>query len=263
MAKRFTDTSKWRRPWFRQLSKEAKLVWGYLCDECDHAGIWIADFDLISFQLDFRVTEVQLKTWLGDKLVRVDHDKYFIPSFFEYQYGDAKDGFKAKQSAIKILKSFGVIEESTDSLIDLSNSYLSVTKQSPDCLSIGKSKIKSKSNTGSAEGAAAGEPLATDADREAVYEKYGKKVGKSEGLAKLKKLCPTKRELAEFERAMLAYVADCKRCDRFLKQFDTFVNSKWRDWLDPSTSGAEPASPGSMTDAEYAAREAAIFGEGA
>lgn len=234
MAKRFTDTGKWKRPWFRALSAQAKVLWQYMVDECDHAGIWIADFGLATFQVGFKVDESVLAELLGDKLVKLGDDRYFIPSFFEFQYADAKDSFKAKQSALKELRSWNLLDDS-DSLIDLSNSYLSVTGLSLDCPIKSKSKIKGKSkiNTGSAEGA---EP-ATDADREAVYAEYPQKVGKSAGLAKLKKLCPTRDELAEFKTAMLNYVADCKKTNRYFKQFDTFVNSTWRDWLDPSHGG--------------------------
>jgi len=236
MAKRFTDTTKWKRPWFRALSPHAKVLWQYLCDECDHAGIFLADFELTTFQVGFKVDEEKLRDLLGDKIVKIDRDKYFIPSFFEFQYGDAKDGFKAKQSAIKTLKAWNLLDES-DSLKDLSNSYLSVTEQSPDCHIIGKSK--SKINTGECEGGSpATETLVTPADLEAVYKQYPNKRGKSEGLTKLKKQCPSKDALKKFESAMLAYVADCQRNNIFLKQFDTFVNSKWEDWLDPETGGA-------------------------
>lgn len=150
MAKRFTDTNKWKRPWFRDLGLHAKIVWQYICDDCDHAGIWIADYNLISFQVGFKVDEEKITAWLGDKLVRLEKDKLFIPSFFEFQYKDAKPGFKAKQSAIKELSNYGLIDVNTDSLIDLTNSYLSVARLSKDSHSIGIGKINiiGKGNTG-------------------------------------------------------------------------------------------------------------------
>lgn len=234
MAKRFTDTGKWKRPWFRALSMQAKVLWQYICDDCDHAGIWIADFDLVTFQVGFRVDEAILKRLLGTKIVRLNGEKFFIPSFFEFQYAETKDGFKAKQSALKILKSFGLTEPDSDCLRDLTNSYLTVPDESVDCHIISKSISKIKSNTGSAEGAA------TPADYEAAYQKYPKKVGKSDGLAKLKKLCPLKNQLDEFEMAMEAYVAKCKANETFFKQFDSFVNSPWRDCLDPTYGHTEP-----------------------
>lgn len=233
MAKRFTDTGKWKRPWYRALGLQAKVLWQFICDDCDHAGIWIADFDLVTFQVGFRVDEALLTRLLGTKIVRLDQDKYFVPSFFEFQYADAKDGFKAKQSAVKRLKSLGLTEPDSDSLRDLTNSYLTVPDVSVDCHIISKGTSKSKSNTGSAEGAA------TAADYEAVYQQYPKKVGKSDGLDKLKKRCPLKSELDEFERAMHAYVAKCKANETFFKQFDTFVNSKWRDCLEPGYGATE------------------------
>lgn len=231
LAKRFTDTGKWKRSWFRALGLHAKVLWQFAIDDCDHAGVWIVDFELTTFQVGFKVDEEKLREWLGDKLVKIAPDRYFIPSFYEFQYRDAKDSFKAKQYAIKELRAWNLIDES-DSLIDLTNSYLSVTKQSPDCHIKIKSKIKI--NTGDARG---DEKVPADA-YESVYQKYPKKIGKSDGLKKLKKLIRTKEALATFEKAMLAYVADCQKNDVFLKQFDSFVNSPWVDWLDPSAGGA-------------------------
>ncbi len=254
MAKRFTDTAKWKRPWFQALSRDAKLVWIFLCDDCDHAGIWLADFVLMSLRLGMKVDEEKLAELVGDKLVKIDQDKYFIPSFFEFQYADAKDGFKAKQSALKTLKHWNLLDES-DSLKDFSNSYLRVCELSPDCHIISTSKIKSTSNTGIVKGP-------PDEAYEAVYQKYPKKVGKSDGLKKLKKLCPTAESLAEFEAAMLLYMAECERTDTFLKQFDTLVNWTWRDCLEPGYGAAESFNATGITDAEYAAKERAIL-EGA
>jgi len=40
MPKRLTATEKWNDPWFCGLNIEDKLFWIYLCDNCDHAGIY-------------------------------------------------------------------------------------------------------------------------------------------------------------------------------------------------------------------------------
>lgn len=153
MAKRFTDTDKWKRPWFRGLPPKAKVMWLYLLDQCDHAGIWLADFDLMSFQLDTKVAEADLKEWFGNKVFRVDQDKFFIPSFFEFQYADAKEGFKAKQSALRSLEKLGLLDDSGNPIEQLPNppeESWDTSGLSMDCPSISKSKStsKSKSNTG-------------------------------------------------------------------------------------------------------------------
>lgn len=251
MAKRFTDSGKWKRPWFRGLGIHAKVLWQYMCDECDHAGIFIADFDLISFQVGFRVDESKLMSWLGTKLVQVDRDKYFIPSFFDFQYADAKDGFKAKQSAIKILKSYGLVDES-DLIIDLTNRYLSVQGQSPDCPSISISKIKIKGNTGSAEG-----------EIETLYQGYPRKQGKSDGIKRLLADLGAGAQAADMVRARDNYIAHLKRDNveaKYIQHFSTWAN-KWRDWLDPSHGTSENfAKNGSGFDWEKYEREKANQG---
>lgn len=108
MAKRFTDTDKWKRPWFRKLPSEAKLAWIYLLDECDHAGVWIADLSLMSFQLNLDVSLSDLKRWFGEKIELVDHDKVFIRSFIEFQYGELRDGNAVHRSVISRLAKAGV-----------------------------------------------------------------------------------------------------------------------------------------------------------
>lgn len=145
MAKRLTDTAKWQRPWFRRLHADAKLVWLYILDQCDHAGIWIADFDLASFQLGVEINEESFQSWFGDKVRKFQADKYWIESFFEFQYADAKDGFKAKQSALKKIQGLGLLPNPEPTV---PNTIVTVPEQSKDCPSISISISKSISNQG-------------------------------------------------------------------------------------------------------------------
>jgi hypothetical protein len=110
MAKRFTDTDKWRKPWFRALDIKARMVWGYLTDNCDHAGIWPAAFDLISNDVGFEVTAEDLEKWFGDKLIPFA-DKYFIPGFVEFQYGELSEDCKPHLSVIRTLTKYGIDPE--------------------------------------------------------------------------------------------------------------------------------------------------------
>ena len=103
MAKRFTDTDKWKRPWFNDLDLKAKFFWMYLLDTCDHRGVWFADFKLASFQIGFKVTETDVDSWFGDKVQRIDGDKYFIRSFVDFQYGELSPSNNAHRPIIKLL----------------------------------------------------------------------------------------------------------------------------------------------------------------
>jgi len=51
MPKRFTDSEKWKDPWFRKLPQLSKLLFLYLCDECDIAGFWEIDLDRAAFDI--------------------------------------------------------------------------------------------------------------------------------------------------------------------------------------------------------------------
>lgn len=114
MSKRFTDTDKWKRPWFSDLEFKAKLVWFYVLDNCDHRGVWYADFKLLSFQVGFKITREQFEDWFCDK-VRPFADKFFIPSFVEFQYGELNPGNNAHKSVIKLLEELSTFESTKES----------------------------------------------------------------------------------------------------------------------------------------------------
>ncbi len=109
MSKRFTDTDKWKQKWFRGLSLENKLFWHYLCDNCNHAGIWEVDFALASFQLGIDLDEQEVKRTFATKIDELDDgERWYINEFVEFQYGELKDNNHAHASVIKILSKHGL-----------------------------------------------------------------------------------------------------------------------------------------------------------
>ena len=107
MSKRFTDANKWRSKWFRTLPVEAKLVWTYLCDECDTSGLMKPDFELASFQIGIEFGPEDLSTWFGKKIFFMGDDSILVVPFFEFQYGQSKDTWSAKVKARNVLESLG------------------------------------------------------------------------------------------------------------------------------------------------------------
>jgi hypothetical protein len=85
-VKRFTETTKWSDPWFRRLSPNAKLLWFYLTDNCDCAGLIDLDLDAASFFIGAKVQEKHLAE-LETRLERVVSGRVFISAFIGFQYG--------------------------------------------------------------------------------------------------------------------------------------------------------------------------------
>jgi hypothetical protein len=55
MAKtRNTVLNKWNDVWFSKLTPQAKLIWLYLCDNCDHVGVY--EFNEDKIRQDIRFT---------------------------------------------------------------------------------------------------------------------------------------------------------------------------------------------------------------
>lgn len=112
MAKRFTDTDKWKKPLLKNIPMEYKLLWLYICDDCDHAGIWDVDFDVAELRVGEQLSEEKANEYFKGKIILIDDgQKWFIPSFIEFQYGELNEKNRAHESVIKILKRHNLLNE--------------------------------------------------------------------------------------------------------------------------------------------------------
>jgi len=230
MAKRFTDTDKWRRPWFRDLPERAKIVWIHLCDLCDHAGIFILDFKLLSFEVGFKVDQSHLIQWFGGKIIQIDTDKLFIPSFFDFQYGDAKDTFSAKVSALKILRKYNLVDENNQIIKDSGGIVPAVSLES----------TSTSTSTGTGTGTSNINKKKVF-DFEIIYKAYPRKIGKKKGIEKLKATVKDEKDFQLVLTAVNNYAAYCKKEKtegRYIMHFSTFIN-QWQDWAQDETGSCE------------------------
>lgn len=134
--KRFTATEKWSDPWFRKLSPRLKALWLYLCDACDHAGIWQADFELASFIIGEEVTMDDLNRHFEGRCVLLAKGRIFIPGFIEFQYGlELNPENSAHRGVIRAL-------ETAES--GLSKKYLAPSKPLPSPCQGAQDKDKDK-----------------------------------------------------------------------------------------------------------------------
>jgi hypothetical protein len=107
MAKRFTDTNKWRKDFIRGLQGAYKLLWLYILDECDHAGIWHVELDVASLRIGHELDEKKtLEAFNGHIVVFDKGHKWFIPDFIDFQYGVLNPENRAHNSVLELLEKY-------------------------------------------------------------------------------------------------------------------------------------------------------------
>lgn len=106
--KRFTDTEKWRDPWFRRLSPEHKLAWDYICTNCDNSGVWVVDWDLFNFLVGVKVDPDEVREAFGDRVRDIGKGRWWIPKFIPFQFGVLVDVSRVHQSVLALLSRHGI-----------------------------------------------------------------------------------------------------------------------------------------------------------
>ena len=86
MAKRYFDTDIWKKRWFRSLSPKYKSSWWYLISQCDHAGFFEPDIDIMSIFVGEELDEAELMETFSSRIEYLDNGKWFIPKFIQFQY---------------------------------------------------------------------------------------------------------------------------------------------------------------------------------
>lgn len=107
MSKRFTDSSKFRDPWYRKLSPKMKCLWEYLISECDLAGILEFDMDSMSFHIGEKITIDDLIEF-GDRVYFLSESKIFIPKFVSFQQGVLNPDNKAHKSIFIAFEKYNI-----------------------------------------------------------------------------------------------------------------------------------------------------------
>lgn len=108
LAKRFTDTEKWDKQWYQDLSSKMKLFWLYLCDKCDAAGVWSENIKLASYQIGEEVSRDEYENLFGGRMIRLDENNVFLPRFIEFQYVKLKEESKPHAAVMRELRRRGI-----------------------------------------------------------------------------------------------------------------------------------------------------------
>ena len=68
-----TDTDKWKKRFVRELSPQHKLLWFYILDDCNHAGIWEVDIEVASIRVGYELVYDMLPQPFLDKIEIFDN----------------------------------------------------------------------------------------------------------------------------------------------------------------------------------------------
>jgi hypothetical protein len=85
MTLRFTDTDKWRDPWFRKLPPWGKLLWQFLCDNCDAAGVWQADKEMADMFLGQAIPWDEVPQRFHGRIRELPNDRWLVTKFVIFQ----------------------------------------------------------------------------------------------------------------------------------------------------------------------------------
>lgn len=105
--KRFTDTNKWRDPWFRGLSGPAKMLWFYLCDNCDAVGVIEIDYKFVSADTNLNITDRHLME-LGERIQVLGAGKAFLRKFIHFQYGELTPTCPPHKKLLQSIETLGL-----------------------------------------------------------------------------------------------------------------------------------------------------------
>jgi len=143
MAKRFTDTDKWDKPWFRKLNPTQKCFVMYCFDKCDRSGVLNIDIEMIEFLIGDKVENIDCIFPENFKIIKMDEsNKWFMPDFLKFQY---ESGLNSNKPAIVSIRKLLLKHNLVNTVNELfGNDYLMINVSLNNDCQIIKDKDKDK-----------------------------------------------------------------------------------------------------------------------
>lgn len=105
--KRMTETDKWRDSWFVELEPIDKLLWIYILDNCNNAGVFDASWKTISFMMGAQISAEYFDKVFSCKLFKISCTKYWVRNFIKIQYGELSGASFPHKSVLRNLREVG------------------------------------------------------------------------------------------------------------------------------------------------------------
>ena len=148
MSKRFTETNIWNEDWFLDLPKNYKLLYFYVKDNCDHAGIWRPNVRLFEAMIEDKVDLNKALIFFNNGKTRIeilDCGRWFILDFFVFQYGTTFNPLNRVHKSIQsIYSQMNIDLTSIRGLIDLKEGVKDKDKDKDKGKDISKSTEEKK-----------------------------------------------------------------------------------------------------------------------
>jgi hypothetical protein len=140
MAKRFTDTEKWKDDWYISLSNDNRIIWQWLLDNCTHSGLCKRSIGLLNMMCRTSYTEDQIIEIMTDRII-IHGSNWFIPKFIKFQYSTL---LSAKPAILSVVRD--IFEYNLKAMIPESfgNDYIIIEKSFENHCKMIKDKVKDK-----------------------------------------------------------------------------------------------------------------------
>lgn len=106
MAKRLTDSEKWNDDWYISLDNDYRIIWQWLLDNCNHAGICKRSMKLLNIMCNTDITEQEMIDNMSGRVIAIDNN-WFIPKFLKFQYTGLQSNKPVIVSVVKELEKYG------------------------------------------------------------------------------------------------------------------------------------------------------------
>lgn len=119
--KRFTETTKWEKVWFRKLPPEYKCFWYYLTEHCDVAGVWEVDLELVHTFIGKKVElNVALNLFNNGKkrVIVLENGDWYLPDYIPFQCGELSITCPAHKPVFKLLQKHNLPNRVSNTLLN-------------------------------------------------------------------------------------------------------------------------------------------------
>lgn len=235
MSKRFSDSDKWKKKWFRNLSALHKSFWLYLIDNCNHAGIWEVDWELAQMFFKEKIEEEEIKIAFKKQYKELQNGKkWLIIDFVSFQYGELNPENKVHKSIISLLRKEGDIKT-------LSSPYIGDKDKDKDK---GKDKgniSATKDESVPKEPAKTKNAITSKQQQEIfdnIWKRYPNNDGKKLAFTHFKVDIKNNEDWKKINKALSNYL-NCKKVKAgYIKNGSTWFNN-WKDWIDYKEKGKD------------------------